>query len=471
MKSLPDLVLPKVKFFGLSIGFTSVRGIELNKNGQVQSHAEVIFPEEIFKDGVLIHPEVLETSLKKLYETGKFSSPYVAVCFPEAFAYSRGLTLPFIPTHELEEAVSWHAKDLFPFPREDIYFDFKVLEKTDKEYHLSVVAVQKKILDPLISTLIKSGLKPLKFEPDASAIARLLVLKPQSHALVTEVNRTNAYVTLVEGEKALFTTVVAHTPDLATATYVNNINLTLHEILAFYRKKGVITQETIDVVLTGDVATEEWIPHIPFPAKILRTPAQNPAFNKSYAAAFAQIVPPADVFTINLLPAAMQEFYDTERNTLYYRTILIRINIFIGCICAAALMVFVLVMLEKQRVEAQVKRYTQLNASQSANTGGLLQLNAQAKHVVALAPLRITPREKIVSLAGMLGEEIAITQWEYDDGKLLFTLTGIAQTRDSLLSFRDRLEESGKFTKITIPLESLAIPINVRFTMTFITKN
>lgn len=474
MLSLPDLLLPKNRYFGLSIDRAALRAIELDQHGGVRAIAELTFPNEIFSEGTLINKDYFIQAIKNLYQAGKFSTPYVIVCFPEAYAYTRGYTLPKIPLEDVQEAVSWHVKDLFPFPEEEIYYDWRLLNANDTEYQIAVVAVQKKVLDSLVGALVAAGLKPLRFEPDASVIARLLMLKPDQSALVTDVSQRGAYVTLVEGEKATFTTVVNVTADDTPQTYLNNINQALVDIELFYKAKGVLKATSLPVILTGELATDEWAKEaasvINHPMKILKTGIQNPLFNKAYAAATARVAPPRDEQTINLLPEHVQATYDSQRQYTFYKTILNRTNIFVACLCLVSIASFLAVSLTKQQLDASVKTLTTSAKAQGPEIQNLLLLNAQAKQIVALAPLRTTPRDNIVAIAAQLLEGINITQWEYDDSKLLYSLTGTAKTRDDLIQFKEKLEQSGLFANVTLPLGSLERPINARFVITFIFK-
>jgi len=470
MESLPDILLPKRKYFGLSIERSAIRGIELDKKGKIIAQTEVLLPEDLFQQGVLTKPEIFVQSVKTLLQNGKFTTPYVTVCFPEAFAYTRGLTLPILPPGELEEAVSWHAKDLFPFPRDEIYFDWKILLRKERELQFAVVAVQKNVLDPLVSGLIASGLKPLRFEPDASAISRLIKIPQDKHILLTDINKRGAYVTLVEGEKSLFTTVIHYTTTDTSATYVANIKQTLTEIAQYYTSKGILKAGDIEVILTGEVASSDWSRFLPYPSKLLQIPGLSPSFVKSYVAATAHVVPPSDQTSINLLPENMQSYYDTERNLRFFQTILFRTSFAVATMACVAGVSFFSITIQRQMLDSEVKTLTSETANQTGNTQKLLLLNSLAKQVVTLGPLRVTPKKKLDVLSGLIPKDITVTQWEYDDSKLLFTLTGSASTRDALLSFKQALEQSEEFTKITLPLGSLETPINVQFSMTFMSK-
>ncbi len=122
------------------------------------------------------------------------------------------------------------------------------------------------------------------------------------------------------------------------------------------------------------------------------------------------------------------------------------------------------------QLEARDKLLTSQSKLQKGSTQNLLLLNAQAKNVVTLAPLRVTPKDKIQVLQTIIPEGITITGWEYNDSKLSFALSGIAAKRDDLLLFRNKLEQTEEFTKVTLPLGSLELPLNVHFTITFVTK-
>ncbi len=473
MISLPDLILPKVDHFGLSIDRTTIRATELDSVGKIRALAEVRFPEELFISGILVKTDIFVTALKNLYTAGKFTTPFVTVCFPEAYAFTRETSMPVVPFEEVHEAIGWQTTNLFPFPKEDIYFDWKILRSDEKEYQLAVVAVQKIILDPLVDALLRAGLKPLRFEPDASAIARLVHLPDDKYALVTDINPRGAYVTLVEGEKSIFTTAISISPTDTHDVYLANIAQSIKEIGSYYKQKNIIS-DGISVILTGEYATQEQVKQmagsLPYATKVLNTQIQNPSFNKAYAAATASFAPPVDERSINLIPENLQKQYDQERESLLYKRLLIRFMIIIGLFSIVAITSFLAIKLEEQQLASDIKILQNIVKQEGSNQQNLLLLNAQAKTIVGLAPLRVTPKQKLITIATLLNDTIKITQWEYDDTKLQFNFIGTAKTRQELLSLKNKLEESKEFIKVTLPLASLESSENVKFSMTFVTK-
>lgn len=474
MPAFIDLFLPKTKHFGLSIGRTSIRGVEINSKGTVRVAKEVLLPDGVFESGVLINTEVFIQALTKLLEAAKFSTRYVAICFSEAHAYTRQLSLPVIPVDEIGEAVSWHVKDLFPFPPDEIYFDWKLIESGAEEYKIAVVAIQKKVLDSVFTALVRCGLKPLSFEPGAAALSRLLLFSPNQYVLVTEINRKGAYVTLVEGKKVLFTTVVNYTSEDTQETYLKNINQTISEIAFFYKNKGILKDESTSVLLTGELASQDWVNSmkegVGYQIQILKTQIPNPAFNKAYAVAVSPVEAPIDENTINLLPEEIQKRYDLERNNIFYQNLLMRTCMALFVLVVISLSSFILLAVERQKLDSQVKRLTGITSTQKSDTQKLLLLNAQAKNIVSLSALRTTPKDKLAVINSILPAEVHISQWEYDDGKQAFTIQGEAKDRSELLTLKNKLEASDEFGNITLPLGSLESPKNTRFSITFNTK-
>lgn len=474
--SLLDFFVAKPTHFGLTIGRVSLRGLQVDSKKRVQSAAEVILPDGIFRDGELINKDLFTGGLKQLLAAAKFTTPYVAVCFSEAYAYNREYKLPKLPTEDVYEAISYHVKDLFPFPPEDIYFDWRLIDSTDTEHRVVVVAVQKKVLDPLVEALVSVGLKPLSFEPGGAAISRLLVLKPGQFVIIVEINRNGAYVTLLDEKKPLFTTVVNYTTEDTSETYVKATTQTITEMVTYYSQKGVLPANApLSLIVTGDAVSQPIIDTIKstvaYPVSLLATPLNNPAYNKVYSTATSPVLPPHDATTINLLPIPVQVQYDSERVTQFYKTLFIRSCIALGIILATSFISFLAISLKQQQIEARTRAIEDQANSQTGNTQSLLLLNSQANDIVALSPLKTTPRSKLIVLRNILPTSITVSQWDYDDTQLLYTLHGIAERREELLAFKEKLEETGEFDKVTLPLGSLETPVNVRFTMTFISKD
>ncbi len=474
MQSLPDILLPKIRFFGLAIESHAICGVEVNEKRIPIHSAQMQLPEGTFVGGQLQNIDVFTQILKQLVKVGKFTTPYVAVTFPESISYTRGLTVPSVADEELTEAIAWQAKDLFPFPAEEIYFDSKVISKQAHDSQVTVVAVQRKNLDPLITALIKSGLKPLRFEPDAMALSRLLKLKSSEQALLVERNTEGAYITLVSGDKSLFTTIVPKTAQDTEIEMEKGTTQSLAEIIQYYQSKAQIGSTTASIVVTGEPISQAWVSQISqtfhLPAKILKTQFGKSVIDKAFASVTEPVQPPASIESINLLPATTQAYYDTERHQAFRKALLMRALAIPVMLTITSGILYGMIQIEKNKLTALTAELSTLITSQQTDTKKLLLVNTQAKAIIALSSLRESPAQYIEALEPLLGNDIVITSWSYDDAKLQFTLSGTAKTRTALLEMKDRFENSDLFGKITIPLGTLELPVQVPFTVMFLTK-
>jgi hypothetical protein len=295
------------------------------------------------------------------------------------------------------------------------------------------------------------------------------------HSLLVDVNPRGAYVTLVEGEKALFTTVVNYSSEDTPDMYLANIDQTLKEIAEFYKTKGIIDEISTEIVVTGQMASNDWASHVSqllnYKSTVLLTGVEHPRFNKAYAAALEKIAPPIDPDSINLMPVIFQKQYDVKRTQSFYSALLTRALFVIAAVTLVSGLSFAGSTIMRQTIDGQVKSMRKLTQSQETpNTQSLLLLNSQAKNIVALGPLRTTPRVKLEALSRVLNDKIIISQWEYDDAKQEIKLSGVAQTRDDLLNFKNNIDSSADFGRVTLPLGSLETPVSVPFTLTFLIK-
>lgn len=472
MNLLPGFIVPNIHFFGLSIDRATIRAVELSPQGAVRTYAEVAIDENTFADAVLLKKESFIASLKALFTQGKFSTPFVSVCFPEAYAYTRDHSVPDMEKEDIDEAIAWKVKDLFPLPEDDIYYDWKRIDEKDNQVHISVVGIQKKTLDSLVDAIIASGLKPLRFEPDASAVARLIGLKPKQYGLVTEVNKRSASVTLVEGEKSLFTTVVTYAKTDTPIAFLENITTSLEDIAKYYTNKGMLGKDTTQVIVTGEIGSREWADYmakrVAYPIQILSTPVGNSAYNKAYASAVQTMTPPQDDASINLMPKDVQEIYDESWRISYVQSLAVRSLVGLLIIACIPLVVLFSVLNQKETLAKESAMLQSVIKTQDASIGQVTILNGKLESILSLAPLKKTPASHLAQLAALTPVGIRIVQLEYDDSKQLYTISGTASDRATLLAFRNALETSKKFTKIVLPLSSLETEANTDFSMSFV---
>jgi type IV pilus assembly protein PilM len=173
--------------FGLDIGATSIKVMQLHHDGQhtsVTGYGVIRFPETASENGVITDYESLAKALFELFSkgiNGKITTRRVAATIPAAHAYSRVMSLPAnLSKKELEEAVRFEAEQYIPHPIDDLYIDFSIGNITEENQEVLVVAVPKKIIDSYMRFFELVGLEVCTIETTISAAARLIAKTDRS---------------------------------------------------------------------------------------------------------------------------------------------------------------------------------------------------------------------------------------------------------------------------------------------------
>jgi type IV pilus assembly protein PilM len=171
--------------FGLDIGFSSLKVMQLNlhnKKQVVAGYGVTAFDPSAIKDGVIVHPEAIAKVTYDLFDKhmiGKISTQRVALAVPAARTFTRTITLPNIGTTDLADAVRLETEQYVPVPIDELYFDYNVINVMEKDQEVLAVAVPKKIIDSYLQLTSILGLEVVAIETSISAAGRLFVQAEQ----------------------------------------------------------------------------------------------------------------------------------------------------------------------------------------------------------------------------------------------------------------------------------------------------
>jgi len=167
--------------FGLDIGFSSIKIMQMDRfNGRpmVSGYGVCDFDSKAVKDGVVIDPITIAKSAMELLKNhivGEINTRRVAIAIPASRTFNRIIKLPKLTDKELADAVKMEAEQYIPVPIDDLYMDYNVIKRTDKEIELFAVAVPKKIIDSYITMTQLMGLEVVAMETTIGAASRLFI--------------------------------------------------------------------------------------------------------------------------------------------------------------------------------------------------------------------------------------------------------------------------------------------------------
>lgn len=165
--------------FGLDIGFKSIKVMQISRQNQsttITGYGVTSFDQKAVDNGTIVDHENIAASLKHLFSEqliGDITTHRVAFSVPAARTFTRILTMPRIADKDIAEAVSLEAEQYIPVPIGDLYIDFEIIHKTDKDMAVLVVAVPKKIVDSYETLAKLLGLEVIAMETTISSTGRL----------------------------------------------------------------------------------------------------------------------------------------------------------------------------------------------------------------------------------------------------------------------------------------------------------
>lgn len=172
--------------FGLDIGFSSLKVMQTsmqNKRQLVMGYGVAGFDPTAFKDGVIVNPEIIAKVANDLFGkhlVGEITTRRVAVAVPAARTFTRTITLPKLSTKDLAEAIRLETEQYVPVPIEELYVDYAVVNKMEKEQEILAVAVPKKIVDSYLQLTSLLGLEVVAVETTIDSASRLFVQAERS---------------------------------------------------------------------------------------------------------------------------------------------------------------------------------------------------------------------------------------------------------------------------------------------------
>ncbi|HSD56396.1 MAG TPA: type IV pilus assembly protein PilM [Candidatus Saccharimonadales bacterium] len=168
-------------FFGLDIGTTAIRLVELHGNGPVKTlvkYAYVPVDSKLVLSDSKSDQQKLAQVIKDLLAQARMTTRNVAVGIPSARVFTAVVDFDRLPPAELAKAIRYQADSLIPTPLDKSKIDWAVIgdspkDKTKVEVLLS--SVENEFVEQRLDLLESIGLEVIAFEPDNLALTRALV--------------------------------------------------------------------------------------------------------------------------------------------------------------------------------------------------------------------------------------------------------------------------------------------------------
>ncbi|HUS25764.1 MAG TPA: type IV pilus assembly protein PilM [Nevskiaceae bacterium] len=168
-------------FFGLDIGTTAVRIVELRGSGVPKTlvkYAYVPVDSKIVLSDSKADQQKLGQAIKELVDQAHMGTRNVAVGIPSQRVFTAVVDFDRLSPGELSKAIHYQADSLIPTPLEKSKIDWALIgdspkDKTKVEVLLS--SVENDFVEQRLDLLESIGLEVIAFEPDNLALTRAMI--------------------------------------------------------------------------------------------------------------------------------------------------------------------------------------------------------------------------------------------------------------------------------------------------------
>jgi type IV pilus assembly protein PilM len=234
--------------FGFDIGRSSIKIMQLDhtkKDTIVEGYGTISFDPSAVVNGVVVDPEIIVKAAYELIEkqmVGKLTTTSVAVSLPNAYSFSRMLTLPKMDARDLASAIELEASQSIPLPLEDLYYDYEVTKTIDtqsQEIHLA--ACPRSIVDSYMGVFEALGLEVGLVESNISAVTRM-VTHAEAHdvtTLIVDFGSTACDLSVYDGATIRITSTVDCSGDAITRLIAEKLGLTEQQAHSIKTRYGL----------------------------------------------------------------------------------------------------------------------------------------------------------------------------------------------------------------------------------------
>ncbi len=197
----------KKSFLGVDLGSTSIKLVELAKEGGVPTLVTYGYAERAMGDIVKGDPKTILAKivflLKRLYTQSGVTSYKAVTALPNFSVFNSVITLPVMKKKELDAAVHWEAKKFVPMPIKDVILDWRIIDTIDvnnkrKNYRILLTAASRKLVRRYVEIFKQADLQLLSLETEAFALARSLIGHSQATTMIIDTSAVTTDIIIIE---------------------------------------------------------------------------------------------------------------------------------------------------------------------------------------------------------------------------------------------------------------------------------
>ncbi len=311
-------------FFGLDIGTTAVRVVQLSGGGPVKTLVRYAYsPIEsklVLSDSKADLQKLAEV-VKNVVSQSGITSKNVAVGIPSQRAFTTVIDVDRLSPGEIAQSIKFQADSVIPTPIEESKIDWALLGDSPKDLtkvEILISSVPNEFVEARLDMLETIGLSVIAFEPDNLALSRALVAQDNTTPqLIVDIGKMSTDLVIVMNGAPRITRSIPTGSEAIIKAAMQNLNIDQNQAEQFVFKFGLIKDKLEGQVYQGIIGTVELlITDIEKSIKFFETRYPSSKINNVVATGGASVLPEFPLFLANRLGINV-EIGNAWRNVSY----------------------------------------------------------------------------------------------------------------------------------------------------------
>lgn len=231
-------------FFGLDIGTTAIRLVELRGSGtkSLVKYAYVPIDNKLSQSDSKGDQQKLAKAVEQLVKQAGVGSNNVAVGIPSSKVFTTVADVDRLPANELAKAIPLQADSLIPTPLAESKIDWALLGDSPKDktkQEILLTSVPNKFIEDRLDILESVGLNVIAFEPDNLAMARALAINDATPQLLLDVGHRSTDLVVVMNGVPHLTRSIPTGVEAIIRSAIQNLNIDEKQAEQFVFKFGL----------------------------------------------------------------------------------------------------------------------------------------------------------------------------------------------------------------------------------------
>lgn len=238
-------------FFGLDIGSSAIRLVQLRQSGgrhSLVSYGSTSIPIGLSQSDSPMDIKQLCEIIKRLIKDCRVDAKNVVAALPGSSVFTVVVKMPQMSTSELEKAIKWQVDQNIPLKIEEVRIDWQIISPqvgNKKEMIVMIVAAPISKVARLMSVLEGADLSVLSLETVPIALSRSLGKTKGINTMVINIGAMTTEIAIIQDE------ILFHSRSLPVAGFAftraisQNLGLDINQAEQFKRKFG-LTQEKLE---------------------------------------------------------------------------------------------------------------------------------------------------------------------------------------------------------------------------------